>query len=104
MSRRWALKAPPSTGTGMGVTVQQSAIDPTKLAAATGSLAGAFKKAGPAPTAAAMSVLFLLVALAAAGVTQGLCRDCQADEDCARKSQICYVVRQIICPEQVTDG
>ena len=52
----------------MGLTVQQSAIDPTKLAAATGSLAGAFKKAGAAPTAAALSVLFLLVALAAAGV------------------------------------
>jgi hypothetical protein len=64
-----ALKAPPpSARTEMGLTVQQSAIDPTKLAAATGSLAGAFKKAGAAPTAAALSVLFLLIALAAAGV------------------------------------
>jgi hypothetical protein len=52
----------------MGATVQQFAIDPTKLAAAIGSLSGAFKKTGPAPTAAAMSVLFLLVALADAGV------------------------------------
>src|SRR5690349_626039 len=62
-----AVKRPPPAG-GMGVTVQQSAIDPVKLAAATGSLAGAFKKAGPAPTAAALSVLFLLVAVAAAGI------------------------------------
>jgi hypothetical protein len=63
-----ALKAPPSpgTGAGAGLTVQQSSIDPVKLAAATGNLAGAFKKAGSAPTAAALSVLFLLVALAAA--------------------------------------
>jgi hypothetical protein len=63
-----ALKAPPPSaqGAGMGVTVQQSTIDPVKLAAATGTLAGAFKKAGPAPTAAALSVLFLLIALAAA--------------------------------------
>jgi hypothetical protein len=64
-----ALKAPPSPGSGVagaGVTVQQSSLDPIKLAAATGNLAGAFKKAGSAPTAAALSVLFLLVALAAA--------------------------------------
>jgi hypothetical protein len=46
----------------------QSGIDPTKIAAATGSLAGAFKKAGPAPTAAALSVLYLLIAVIAAGV------------------------------------
>jgi hypothetical protein len=65
-----ALTTPPASATtsGMGLTVQQSAIDPVKLASATGSLAGAFKKAGPAPTAAALSVLFLLVALAAAGI------------------------------------
>ncbi len=30
--------------------------------------------------------------------------DCHTSEDCARKSQICYVLRQMICPEQVTDG
>ena len=64
-----ALTRPPSAGSGgAGVTVQQSAVDPVKLAAATGNLAGAFKKAGSAPTAAALSVLFLLVALAAAAV------------------------------------
>jgi hypothetical protein len=65
-----ALKTPPPSGQGAGVTVQQSAIDPIKLAAATGNLAGAFKKAGPAPTAAALSVLFLLVALAAAAANK----------------------------------
>ena len=43
-------------------------FDPGKLADATGTLAGAFKKAGAAPTAAAMSVLCLLIALIAAGV------------------------------------
>jgi len=49
--------------------VQQAGItDAAKIAEATGSLAGAFKKAGAAPTAAAMSVLFLLIALIAAGV------------------------------------
>jgi hypothetical protein len=57
-----------SSPPGMGLTVQQAAIDPVKLASVTGSLAGAFKKAGPAPTAAALSVLFLIAALIAAGV------------------------------------
>jgi hypothetical protein len=46
----------------------QSGVDPSKIAAATGALAGAFKKAGAAPTAAAMSVIFALIALTAAGV------------------------------------
>jgi hypothetical protein len=46
----------------------QSAVNLEKLTAATGTLAGAFKKAGAAPTAAAMSVLCLLLALIAAGV------------------------------------
>ena len=59
---------PASQPGGIGVTVQQSAFDPSKLTAATGSLAGAFKKAGSGPTAAAMSVMFLLLALVAAGV------------------------------------
>jgi len=64
-----SLTNPPATGQGgMGVTVQHAAVDPAKLATATGTLAGAFKKAGPAPTAAAMSMVFLLVALIAAGV------------------------------------
>jgi hypothetical protein len=60
------LMTPPPAPGGIGVTVQQAGIDATKLAAATGTLAGAFKKAGPAPTAAALSVLFLLIALGAA--------------------------------------
>ena len=60
------LHPPPATG-GMGVVVQQSAIDPVKLAAATGSLAGAFKKAGAAPTTAALAVFFMLLAVIAAG-------------------------------------
>ncbi len=51
-------------------TELQAAIDPTKIAAATGSLAGAFKKAGAAPTAAAMSLMFFLFALVAAGVNK----------------------------------
>lgn len=55
---------------GVGNTVQQSGIDPGKLAAATGTLAGAFKKAGAAPTAAAMSLVCLLIALIAAGVNK----------------------------------
>ena len=64
------IEPPPSgsTAPGMGLTVQHSAVDPAKIATATGTLAGAFKKAGPAPTAAAMSIMFLLVALIAAGV------------------------------------
>jgi hypothetical protein len=50
---------------------QQAGItDAAKIAEATGSLAGAFKKAGAAPTAAAMSVLCLLIALIAAGVAK----------------------------------
>ena len=61
------LLAPPPTPGGMGTTVTHAAIDPAKLAAATGSLAGAFKKAGAAPTSAALSVLFLLIAVLAAG-------------------------------------
>lgn len=64
-----ALKSPsPPPAGGMGVTVTHAAVDPTKLASVTGTLAGAFKKAGPAPTAAALSVFFLLAALIAAGV------------------------------------
>ena len=64
-----AIMAPPAQSpTGMGAVVAQSAIDPNKLAAATGSLAGAFKKAGPAPTAAAMSIIFFLLSLIAVGV------------------------------------
>jgi hypothetical protein len=50
------------------ISEQRAALDPGKLAEATGSLAGAFKKAGPAPTAAALSVLCLMVAVIAAGV------------------------------------
>lgn len=65
-----ALTSPPSSPGGIGVTVTHSGIDPAKLAAAIGSLAGAFKKAGAAPTAAALSVLFLLAALAAAGIAK----------------------------------
>jgi hypothetical protein len=57
-------------GSGMGETELQAAVDLTKLAGATGDLAGAFKKAGAAPTAAALSVLFLLAALIAAGLTK----------------------------------
>jgi hypothetical protein len=63
------VNPPPAPApSGLGVTVQHAAVDPVKLASATGSLAGAFKKAGPAPTAAALSVMFMLVALIAAGV------------------------------------
>jgi hypothetical protein len=64
---RHALNPPPAPA-GMGAVVPHAAIDPSKVAAATGTLAGAFKKAGPAPTAAAMSVIFLLIAAIAAGV------------------------------------
>jgi hypothetical protein len=41
-----------------------------EVAKATGTLAGAFKAAGVAPTAAAMSVLFMLLALVAAGIAK----------------------------------
>jgi hypothetical protein len=64
------VQRPTQPTPGMGVTVQQAAIDPVKLASVTGNLAGAFKKAGPAPTAAALSVMFLIVALIAAGVAK----------------------------------
>jgi hypothetical protein len=63
-----SLTRPGPPATGMGATVTHAAIDPTKLAAATGALAGAFKKAGAAPTAAALSVLFILIAALAAGI------------------------------------
>jgi hypothetical protein len=53
---------------GIANTETHTVVDPTKIAAATGSLAGAFKKAGPAPTAAAMAVLCVLVAAIAAGI------------------------------------
>ncbi len=61
------LHAPPHPD-GAGLVKPHTAVDPVELAKATGNLAAAFKKAGPAPTAAALSVLFLLVALAAAGL------------------------------------
>jgi hypothetical protein len=63
------LKASPARA-GLANTETHAAVDPTKISAATGSLAGAFKKAGPAPTAAAMSVLCLLVAAIAAGINK----------------------------------
>ena len=44
------------------------AFDPDKLLKSAGSLAGAFKKAGASPTAAAMSVFGLVVAGVAAGL------------------------------------
>ena len=56
------------TETHAGVTAQ--AVDGTKLAAAAGSLAGAFKKAGAAPTAAAMSMICLILAAILAGVAK----------------------------------
>jgi hypothetical protein len=43
-------------------------LDPGKLIDSAGSLAGAFKKAGASPTAAAMSVFGLVVAGVAAGL------------------------------------
>lgn len=56
---------------GAARDMQQASLgDAAKIAEATGSLAGAFKKAGAAPTAAAMSVLFLLMGLIAAGVAK----------------------------------
>lgn len=50
--------------------VEKQGLDPTKVMAATGSLAGAFKKAGAAPTAAAMCLVCLLIAAVAAGINQ----------------------------------
>ena len=58
--------AHPSAGAGAGA-VALSTVDASRLAAASGNLAGAFKKAGPAPTFAAISVISLIVALLAAG-------------------------------------
>jgi hypothetical protein len=46
------------------------AIDLSKVLTSTGSLAGAFKKAGSAPTAAAMSMMCLVIAAAAAGLNK----------------------------------
>jgi hypothetical protein len=45
-----------------------TAFDPSETLKSSGGLAEAFKKAGPAPTAAAMSLACLLVALVASGV------------------------------------
>ena len=63
------FKLAPAAG-GAGNTQAHAAVDPSKLATATGNLAGAFKKAGAAPTAAALSVLFLFAALIAEGITK----------------------------------
>jgi hypothetical protein len=52
---------------GLAHTELQS-VDPNKLLQSAGSLAGAFKKAGASPTAAAMSVFGLVVAGVAAGL------------------------------------
>jgi hypothetical protein len=41
--------APPAAQAGMGAVVPHAAIDPSKVAAATGTLAGAFKKPAPHP-------------------------------------------------------
>ena len=50
--------------------VEKHGLDPSKVIDATGSLASAFKKAGAAPTAAAMCLVCLLIAAIAAGVNQ----------------------------------
>lgn len=50
--------------------VQKHGLDPGKVMDATGTLAGAFKQAGAAPTAAAMSLVCLLIAAIAAGINQ----------------------------------
>src|SRR6266404_922863 len=47
---------------GLDLAELQSAVDPTKLAAAIGALATAFGKSGAAATAAALSVFFALIA------------------------------------------
>lgn len=48
----------------------ENAIDPDKLVEETGALADAFRRAGAAPTAAAMSMACLVIAMIAAGVAK----------------------------------
>ncbi|WP_332772034.1 hypothetical protein [Phenylobacterium sp.] len=63
-------REPPAVAAPRLDQVEKQGLDPTKVMAATGSLAGAFKRAGAAPTAAAMCLVCLLIAAIAAGINQ----------------------------------
>jgi hypothetical protein len=56
--------------TGSNAPRSEVSVDLDRLVQETGSLAGAFRRAGAGPTAAAMSVVCLVIAAIAAGVAK----------------------------------
>jgi hypothetical protein len=56
--------------TGAVAPRSQTTADLDRLVQETGALAGAFRRAGAAPTAAAMSVVCLVIATIAAGIAK----------------------------------
>jgi hypothetical protein len=59
-----------TTKVGGETRAEIASIDIGKTLDSSGALAAAFKKAGPAPTAAAMSLVCLLIAVIASGVAK----------------------------------